>query len=308
VVKGDGSKARDLLAAIKPSRRTSHFGGLPTTVGRLSRVSSGEAPEQNSASFRSWFQAKECCNLRNVTTLLFILAITTRGQPAPPAAFDVASVKASQPGETSIEPGPSSLTMRHVRMNVCIAWAFNIQEPQISGLNWLNDVTFDIFAKSAAPAAEGELRDMLKTLLADRFKMTFHRETKEIPALTLVVSSKGHKLEPAEKPGNPSFRTGKMSLTGTGATLGQLTLFLSQALREPVIDQTGLKGLFNYTLDINAYVTDEIRNSGGDSTPLEANSIIAQAMQAQLGLKVEAKKTAVSILVVDHLEKSPAEN
>jgi uncharacterized protein (TIGR03435 family) len=246
--------------------------------------------------------------LRDVTTLLFLLSITAPAQPAPPAAFEVASVKASQPGAPSIEPGPSSLTMRHVRMNACIAWAFNIQEPQIVGLDWLNDVTFDIFAKSAAPAAEAELRNMLQALLADRFKLTFHREAREIPALTLVVSGKGHKLKPAEKPGDPSFRTGKMSLTGTGATLGELTVFLSRELREPVIDQTGLKGLFNYTLDINAYVTDEIRKSGGDGPPLEANSIIAQAMQAQLGLKVEAKKMAVSMLVVDHLEKSPTEN
>jgi uncharacterized protein (TIGR03435 family) len=246
--------------------------------------------------------------LRNATTLLFLLSITAPAQPAPTAAFEVASVKPSQPGEPSIEPASSSLTMRHVRMNACIAWAFNVQEPQISGLNWLNDVTFDIVAKSAAPATEGELRDMLQTLLADRFKLTFHRETREIPALTLVVSSKGHKLKPAEEPGKPSFRTGKLSLTGTGATLDELTLFLSRELREPVIDQTGLKGLFNYTLDINAYVTEEMRKSGGDGPPLEANSIIAQAMQAQLGLKVEAKKTAVPMLVVDHLEKSPTEN
>jgi uncharacterized protein (TIGR03435 family) len=207
-----------------------------------------------------------------------------------------------------MEPGPSSLTMRHVRMNACIAWAFNIEEPQIIGLNSSSDTTFDIFAKSAAPATEAELRNMLQALLADRFKLTFHRETREIPALAMVVSSKGHKLKPAEKPGDPSFRTGKMSLTGTGATLGELTLFLSRELREPVIDQTGLKGLFDYTLDINAYVTEEIKKSGGDGPPLEANSIIAQAMQAQLGLKVEAKKMAVSMLVVDHLEKSPTEN
>ena len=235
--------------------------------------------------------------MRNVTTLIFLLSITALAQPAPPAAFEVASVKASEPGGPSIEPGPSSLTMRHVRMNACIAWAFDLQEPQIVGLNWLNDVTFDIFAKSAAPATEAELRNMLQTLLADRFKLAFHRETREIPALALV-----------EKPGNPSFRSGKLSLTGTGATLGELTLFLSRELHEPIIDQTGLKGLFDYTLDINAYVTDEMRKSGGDGPPLEANGIIAQAMQAQLGLKVEAKKTAVSMLVVDHLEKSPTEN
>jgi uncharacterized protein (TIGR03435 family) len=193
-------------------------------------------------------------------------------------------------------------------MNTCIGWAFNIQDAQIIGPNWLNDVAFDIFAKSAGPAPEAELRQMLQTLLADRFKLTFHRETREISALILVVSSKGHKLKPADKPGEPSFKTGKMSLTGAGATLSELTQFLSHELREPVIDQTGLKGLFNYTLDINAYVTDEMRKSGGDGPPLEANSIIASAMQEQLGLKVEAKKTPVSMLIVEHLEKSPTEN
>ena len=198
--------------------------------------------------------------------------------------------------------------MRHVRMNACLAWAFDVEEPQIVAPNWSNDVIIDVSAKAPGRAAEGELRKMLQTLLAERFRLTFHRENREIPALTLVVSSKGHKLTPADAPGNPSFRTGKLSLTGTGATLSELTTFLSRELREPVIDQTGLKGLFNYTLDINAYVTDEIRKSGGDGPPLEANSIIAEAMQAQLGLKVEAKKTAVSMFVVDHLEKSAVEN
>jgi len=198
--------------------------------------------------------------------------------------------------------------MRSIRMNTCIGWAYNIQAYQVSGPNWSNDVAFDIFAKPAAPATEAELRKMLQTLLADRFKLTFHRETREIPALILVVSGKGHKLKPADKPGDPSFKTGKMSLTGEGATLGELTQFLSRELREAVIDQTGLTGLFNYTLDINAYVPEEIKKSGGDGPPLEANGIIAQAMQEQLGLKVEAKKTPVSMLIVEHLEKSPTEN
>ncbi len=246
--------------------------------------------------------------MRTVTTLLFLSSISALAQPAPQAAFEVASVKASQPGRQSIEAGPSNLTMRGIRMNTCIGWAFNIQDAQIIGPNWLSDVAFDIFAKSAGPAPEAELRKMLQTLLADRFKLAFHRETREIPALILVVSSKGHKLKPADKPGEPSFKTGKMSLTGEGATLSELTQFLSHELREPVIDQTGLKGLFNYTLDINAYVTDEIKKSGGDGPPLEANSIIASAMQEQLGLKVEAKKTPVTMLIVEHLEKSPTEN
>jgi uncharacterized protein (TIGR03435 family) len=241
------------------------------------------------------------------TIPFFLLSIAAAAQSTPPA-FDTASVKLSELGGPSVEFTPTSLTIRHTRMNALLTWAFSVQEPQITGPAWMNDVAVDVFAKAAAPATEAELRAMLQSLLADRFKLASHRETREIPALTLLVSSKGHKLVPADKPGDPSFKTGKLSLTGTGATLAELTQFLSRELREPVVDQTGLKGLYNYTLDINAYVTDEIRKSGGDGPPLEANSIIAQAMQAQLGLKVEAKKVGVSMLVVDHLEKTPTDN
>ena len=246
--------------------------------------------------------------MRKATTLFFVLSVAAAAQETPRATFEVASVKPGQPGPPSIQPGPNSLTMRHVRMNGCIAWAFNIQEPQIAGPNWLNDGFYDIFAKTAAPVKEDELRGMLQGLLADRFQLTSHRETREINALTLLVSSKGHKLTPAEKPGDPSFQTGKLSLKGTGATLAELTQFLSRELREPVIDQTGLKGLFNYTLDINAYVTEEMRKSGGDGPPLEANTIIKEAMAAQLGLRVELKRVGVPMLVIDHLERAPSEN
>jgi uncharacterized protein (TIGR03435 family) len=243
--------------------------------------------------------------MRTVTALLFLASIPALAQPAPPA-FEVASVKASQPGRESIETGPASLTMRNVRMGACIGWAFDIQEAQIIGPNWLNDEWFDIFAKSAGPATEAELRKMLQALLAERFKLTFHRETKEMAALTLVVSAKGHKLKPAEKPGEPSLSTGHMSLTGQGATVGQLAQFLSRQLNEPVIDHTGLSGLFNYTLDVNAFITEEMQKTQGP--PPEANTIIAQAMLEQLGLKVEVKKTPVPVVIIEHIEKSPTEN
>jgi uncharacterized protein (TIGR03435 family) len=246
--------------------------------------------------------------VRTVIILLFLSSTSAMAQPEPPAAFEVASVKSSQPGPESIEAGPASLTMRNVRMIACIGWAFNIQDAQVAGPNWMSQISFDIFAKSAGPATEAQLRRMLQALLADRFKLTFHRETREIRSLILVVSGKGHKLKPAEKPGEPSFRTGNMSLTGEGATLGELTQFLSSTLHEVVIDQTGLRGLFNYTLDVNAYLTEETRKSTGTGPPLEANGIVAQAMQEQLGLKVEAKKTPVSMLIVEHIEKSPTEN
>jgi uncharacterized protein (TIGR03435 family) len=101
-----------------------------------------------------------------------------------------------------------------------------------------------------------------------------------------------------------------MNLTGNGATLGQMTEFLSKEMRQPVVDQTGLTGRFNYFLDIASYITDEIRKSEprGGGPPPDAPGILAQAIQTQLGLKLDAKKLPTEVLVIDRIEKSPTEN
>jgi len=118
------------------------------------------------------------------------------------------------------------------------------------------------------------------------------------------------KLESVEQEGSPSFQTGKLNLTGRGATIGQLCDFISRELRDPVIDQTGLTGRYNYFLDIEPYFTEESRKAaaGVDGPPPDAHAIIAAAMQKELGLKVESKKVPVEVIVVDHAEKTPAEN
>ena len=86
-------------------------------------------------------------------------------QPTKAPAFEVASIRAGKPGRESIEPGPASLTMRNVRLSACIRWAYGVQDVQVSGPAWLNDVWFDVFAKSAGEVKAAELRAMLQTLL-----------------------------------------------------------------------------------------------------------------------------------------------
>jgi len=247
--------------------------------------------------------------LRAVIVFTFA-SLAVFGQAAATPAFEVASIRVGEPGREAIEVVPGSLTMRHVRLTACIRWAYGVPEFQVSGPAWMNDVWFDISAKAGSPASEADLRLMLQTLLADRFKFASHRQVKEIPALILTVGKNGHKLQPVDVEGSPSFKTGKLNLIGQGATLRQLTEFLAREIRNPIIDQTGLTGRFNYTLDINSYITDEIRKSQGPNggPPPDAPSIIAQAMQAQLGLRLDAKKAPVEMIVVDHLEKTPTEN
>jgi uncharacterized protein (TIGR03435 family) len=232
------------------------------------------------------------------------------GGPAAAQTFEVASIRAAQPGKQSMEVVPGSVTMRGVPMTACIRWAYNVQDFQISGPGWLNEARFDIAAKAGTQAPEAELRRMMQALLAERFKLAVHSETKEVPALILTVGKNGHKLKSNQVEGSPSFKSGKLNLTGQGATIGQLTEFLSREMRQPVIDQTGLTGRFDYFLDINAYVTDEIRKTEGPGggPPAEAPSIIAQAIQAQLGLKIDGRKAPVEVLVIDRIEKTPSEN
>jgi uncharacterized protein (TIGR03435 family) len=237
---------------------------------------------------------------------MFLAACSAVAQQPDQPQFDVASVRPSKPGREVIEPLPGSLTMRNIRMRSCIGWAYDLEEDLIQGPDWIGDAWFDILAKPSTPAREPELRRMLQSLLAARFHMAQHRETKEVPVLILTVTKSGSKLQPTDTEGSPSFKTGKMNLTGQGATIAQLTHFLSHELHMPIVDRTGLTGRFNYFLDVNAYVTEEMRKTPG--TPPEAASIIAQAMQAQLGLKVDGKKAPVEVLVIDHLDKTPSEN
>jgi len=173
----------------------------------------------------------------------------------------------------------------------------------------MNDARFDILAKAASPAPESELRLMLQTLLADRFKLALHQETRDTPVLLLTVNKNGHKLQETTTEGSPPFKTGKMNLTGAGASIAQMTEFLSRELRTPILDQTGLTGKYNYFLDIGSFVSDEIRrNMPRDGPPLEGPGIISQAMQEQLGLKLNSAKAPIAVLVIDRIEKEPTEN
>jgi uncharacterized protein (TIGR03435 family) len=218
---------------------------------------------ENSDSMSEYMQYGGKRMIGTVSRLVLFASIAAAGPQTGAPAFDVASIQASQSGKEIIEPLPGSLTMRNIRLTAIIAWSYHVEEYQVSGPTWLNDARFDVLAKSATAAPEAELRGMLQKLLADRFQMTLHRQVKEMPALVLTVAKGGHKLEAVAGDSPSSFKTGKMNLTGQRATLSDLTSFLSREIHIPVIDQTGLTGNFNYFLDINAYVTEEIRKSGG---------------------------------------------
>jgi len=230
--------------------------------------------------------------------------------------FEVASIKVlptGNPGPPSIEPSQGNLTMRNVGIGPMMMYAFKIGPGQVVNIQTANAVTdrFDIIGKTAGPATTDELRVMLQNLIIERFKLKYHRETKESSAYILVEAKGGHKLKLSENPDHgrgvlPVQKQGVMALAGQGATLDQLTMFLSGPLRAPVVDQTGLKGRYDFEFDLTSFNVNAPPQPG--EAPPDPVAILQAALPKQLGLRLEAKKIPVEMFVIDSIEKLPVEN
>jgi uncharacterized protein (TIGR03435 family) len=250
------------------------------------------------------------------TSLLICGACGAFGQAADAPAFEVASVKMNATGSgegpgrgrETITPSPAGVTMKNVHLKSVVQWAYHLQAIQVSGPGWLDDNRYDIVAKTAGETPGERQRAMMQTLLAERFKLTFHRETKEMPAYVFTVAKGGHKLKPSESEGEMEVKPsagGKMAAAFTHVTLAQLSEMASSPLQGVVVDQTGLKGGYDFTLDMAPFI------GGGDFRPTGIEDVITMIIQAaneQLGIKIEQKKVPAEILIVDHVEKVPVEN
>lgn len=228
--------------------------------------------------------------------------------------FAVASVKTSKIGETggetcrreSIEPSPGSLTMRNVTLKSCLIWAYRIKDYQISGPSWLTDERYDITAKSPDPVTVEQLKEMLQTLLANRFALQFHRETRELSIYALVTGASAPKLHKIAPGGDSEMRMKDGSLIFRNTSMPQFAEHLEIMRRQvdrPVVDRTGLTGVFDFSLKF-ADTDAELRTAmvQGDSAS------VFSLIQQQLGLKLEAKKGPVEIIVIDHASKIPTAN
>jgi uncharacterized protein (TIGR03435 family) len=229
-------------------------------------------------------------------------------------AFEVTSVKPNKSGN-----GSSRFNFRHGRLTAtnvslksCIYFAYRIKDYQISGPDWLNSERYDIAAKAASGVPDEQLMPMLQTLLRDRFKLRLHRQTKERPVYALVVGKGGSKLHEVEA-GPGKDNAGRGHLSAQKISMPRLAEILSRHMDRPVLDMTGVKGVFDLTLD---YTPDDARGTpaprdGGVeaiATDSPTGPSIFVALQEQLGLKLEARKGPVEILVIDYAEKVPTEN
>jgi uncharacterized protein (TIGR03435 family) len=234
-------------------------------------------------------------------------------------AFEVATIKPSKPdvpGKGFRVNGRHFSTM-NTSLSDLITFSYGLHPRQIAGAPaWLESDKYDI---EAQPDGEGAPNDkqwktMLQKLVADRFKLTFHHDQKELSVYALVVGKNGPKLTKSE--GDPNglpglFFSGPGRLSSRNASMGDFASLMQGAvLDRPVVDQTELKGRFDFPLN---WTPDETQFAGfGMKTPPPADPANAPpglftAIQEQLGLKLEATKASVDVLVIDHVEK-PSEN
>ena len=240
-----------------------------------------------------------------------------QSQAAPPLTFEVASVKRRQPGSsrTGVGTDPGRLTIRNATLKFCIGWAYGFKDYQISGPGWLDSEHFDIVAKPERGALEDRLRLMLQALLMDRFKLALHRETKELPVYALTLINEGAKIHAVKADGKSRTGGGRGHLTGQKISMPELadllTLVGQRELGRPVIDKTGLTGVFDIAL---SWTPENPRPAGGNDPEARATTEnapspdIFRALQQQLGLRLESHKGPVEILVIDHAERVPTEN
>ncbi|MGA3185538.1 MAG: TIGR03435 family protein [Bryobacteraceae bacterium] len=243
--------------------------------------------------------------MRNLATIaILILSIAAAQTPQ----FEVASIKAVSPEvpftvRLSGGPGtpdPGLFTCENFNLSNLITIAYSIDSTQYSGPSWMNSAQFNISAKVPEGATRQQFNQMLQNLLADRFQLKFHYEKKEMTQQTLVVGKSGAKLkksEASEVSMRKSSEDGQTIMRAVDASMTQLAGQLSGELNQRVIDATGLPGNYDFTMHWTEGTSAE-----------EGGSPLYEALEKQLGLKLEKKKVLVDMLVVDHIEKAPTEN
>ena len=182
-----------------------------------------------------------------------------------------------------------------------IEFAYDVRLHQLSGgPGWMDSAGFTIDAKpdpaNPIPRGYAPIREMMRSLLEDRFKLAVHWETKQQPVYELVLARSGLKMKQADKPGDIRLDTGHFA--SSGATAATLAMMLEGPLDRLVIDKTGIAGLYVFSLEW-----------APDDTPadLATGASLFTAIQEQLGLRLQSATGPVETLVIDHAEK-PSEN
>lgn len=234
---------------------------------------------------------------------VFFIAAALFGQ-AP--SFDAASGKANQSGERrshAPQTHPQRLTATNVTLRQLILYSYDLPRYRVEGPRWIDTERFDVEATTERPAEAPQFRLMLQVLRVDRFKLTSHRESRELRVYWLLPAKGGAKLhdpkEQAEfdKSGQPAYHPGMNFVMMTGEVRA-FADYLSVPLGRPVLDRTGIEGRYFFHVEW-----------AGDSTPpnAEPGPSLPTALQERFRLRLAPHREKIEMMVIDRAER-PGEN
>jgi len=214
--------------------------------------------------------------------------------------LEVATVKASRntTAESNVDSVHGRLTATNITVKELLRLAYGVKDYQIGGApGWVDSQRFDIAAKSVSGKDTNldDEKSLVRELLADRFQLSTHRETKQMPVYLLVVAKDGPKLK-AHEEAAPRTHGGCGRLVARRVTLDGIATILSRQLDHAVLNRTGVSGEYDVQLEFTP-------DSGACSSDPNGLPSLYTALQQQLGLKLEASKGPVDFLVVDRLER-----
>lgn len=247
---------------------------------------------------------------------IFVLCVFATVAAGQAPSFEVASVKRNTSGddEGAIGPRPGGYGMTNVPLRLLIIRAYELRSFQVAGgPGWIDGERYDLDARAPEGTPSRQLYPMLRTLLAERFKLVAHVEKREQPVYALVTARPDGRLGPQLKSstlncsGQPdqsdrcamggSFSGSGGTLKGVGQPLAVIAMQLSTAVDRIVQDRTGLAGGFDFEL---AWSGSGLKAAAGAPTELPS---VFTALQEQLGLKLEPSRGLVETLVIDSAER-----
>ena len=240
-------------------------------------------------------------------TLCFCLPLSLAAQPP---AFEVASVKPADKTQRGAHMyvEATGIDVANVELFELIRRVYAVRPHQLIGPAWINTARYTISTRAAGRTPKDKILLMMQTLLAERFGLVIHREARLMPIYALVVTGKGPKLEEAKGkgPNNVVSSPDGRETVYEHESMEYLAIRLSLFLDRPVIDETGLKGLYNFRLAAENHSRAAAHGSvsgAADITDTDASPSMFTDIPARLGLKLQAKKEPVDVLVIDHIEK-----
>jgi uncharacterized protein (TIGR03435 family) len=252
------------------------------------------------------------CAIKIVSVATALLCFSIAHAQSSRPAFEVAVIKPStdDSGPAGINRSTRQFMTTSLSLPFLIRWAYDLDEDRLIAPKGLDSAKFDITAKTP----EGEklipnvgLRQMMQSLLSDRFKLSIHRETRELSSYALVTDKDGPKVRfvDATQPVgmNPFKMTDRGRIVGTRVTAEMLAKVLSDQIKRPVQDLSGVSNSFDFVLE---WMPDTLTDQDAGDTA--ARPSLFTALSEQLGFRLQARKTAVEVIVVDHIEKLPTEN